>query len=198
MKAGVLFSGGKDSSLAAILLCRDYSPELNTYVFGEHRVLQGVERAAGALGFPWRVRVFSPELLPAAVDSILNRGHPGEAIKMVHRSALCDLASQYRVIADGTRFDDRVPMLSRSEVQSVQDTFGCSYVRPLLGFPRKEVDRLAGHLLEVAMGETGTLENGDYEVELREAVRAMGEDASRFFPAFHEQSLVLGLAGTRG
>jgi len=60
MKAGVLFSGGKDSSLAAILLCRDYSVELNTYVFGEHRVLQGVERAAGALGFPWRVEGLFP------------------------------------------------------------------------------------------------------------------------------------------
>jgi len=35
-------------------------------------------------------------------------------------------------------------------------------------------------------------------VELREAVRARGEDASRFFPAFHEQSLVLGLANMRG
>ena len=30
MKAGVLFSGGKDSSLAAILLSRDYTVELNT------------------------------------------------------------------------------------------------------------------------------------------------------------------------
>ncbi len=198
MKAGVLFSGGKDSSLAAILLSRDYSPELNTYVFGEHRVLQGVEKAAEALGFPWRVRVFSPGLLSAAVDSILDRGHPGEAIKMVHKSALCGLASRYRVVADGTRFDDRVPMFSRNEVQSIQDILGCSYVRPLLGFPRREVDRLAGQLLKVTMGESGTLENGDYEVELREAVRARGEDASRFFPAFHEQSLVLGLANMRG
>jgi len=122
-KVGVLFSGGKDSSLAAILLSRDYSVELNTFVFRESRVLRGVERAAEALGFPWRVRVFSQGILPAAIDSILDRGHPGEAIKMVHRSALSDLASEYDVIADGTRFDDRVPMLSRDEVQSIQDTF---------------------------------------------------------------------------
>ena len=33
MKAGVLFSGGKDSALAAILLARDYDVELNTCVF---------------------------------------------------------------------------------------------------------------------------------------------------------------------
>jgi len=33
MKAGVLFSGGKDSALAALLLSRDYDVELNTVVF---------------------------------------------------------------------------------------------------------------------------------------------------------------------
>jgi len=33
MEAGVLFSGGKDSALAAILLARDYGVELNTCVF---------------------------------------------------------------------------------------------------------------------------------------------------------------------
>ncbi|MDH7492166.1 MAG: asparagine synthase-related protein [Methanolinea sp.] len=198
MKAGVLFSGGKDSSLAAILLSRDYTVELNTYVFGENRDLSSVERAAEALGLPWKVRVFPPGLLSAAVDSILERGYPAEAITMVHKAALHDLASHYRVVADGTRFDDRVPMLSRDEARSLQDTHGCSYVRPLLGYPRREVDRLAGRYLRVILGETGTLENGDYEVELREAVRARGEDATRFFPMFHEQSLVIGPADTRG
>ncbi|MDI9632718.1 MAG: alpha hydrolase [Methanolinea sp.] len=195
-KVGVLYSGGKDSSLAAILLSRDYEVELNTYVFSEEPAhLSGVERAATSLGFPWRVRVFSRELLSAAIDSILARGNPSEAISMVHKSALHDLAIHYGVVADGTRFDDRVPMLSRDEAQSLQDTRHCSYVRPLLGYPRREVDRLAALHLRVILGETGTLENGDYEVELREAIRSRGMDVSRFFPRFHEQSLVVGLAG---
>ncbi|MEM2124255.1 MAG: alpha hydrolase, partial [Methanolinea sp.] len=34
-KVGVLYSGGKDSSLAAILLSGDYGGELSTYVFSE-------------------------------------------------------------------------------------------------------------------------------------------------------------------
>ncbi len=198
MKAGVLFSGGKDSSLAAILLSRDYSVELNTYVFSPERDVSGVRRAAETLGFPWKIRVFPPGLLTAAVESILEKGHPAEAIGLVHGRALRDLASHYKVVADGTRFDDRVPMLTRDEVLSLQDTCRCSYVRPLLGYPRREVDRLAGKYLSFALGETGTLENGDYEVELREAVNARGRDAGSLFPAFHEQSLVLGPARTRG
>lgn len=194
-KVGVLYSGGKDSSLAAILLSRDYSVELNTYVFREESGhLSGVERAARSLGFPWRVRVFPRVLLSAAIESILASGNPSEAITMVHKSALHDLALHYRIVADGTRFDDRVPMLSRDEVQSLQDIHQCSYVRPLLGYPRKEVDRLAALRLKVILGETGTLENGDYEVELREAIHARGMDVFQFFPRFHEQSLVVGLA----
>ncbi|MCQ8893192.1 MAG: alpha hydrolase [Methanolinea sp.] len=194
MKAGVLFSGGKDSSLAAILLSRDYCVELNTYVFHEDRPLPGVERAARALGIPWKVRVFSGLDISTVVDMVEKTGHPGEAIQMVHKKALQDLALHYRIIADGTRFDDRIPMLSRDEAQALQDTCRCSYIRPLLGFPRREVDRLAGQHLHIVIGETGKLENGDYEAEIREAVRASGKDIYRFFPPNHEQSLVLGTA----
>jgi len=35
MRAAVLFSGGKDSSLAAILLSTWYEVELNTYLFSQ-------------------------------------------------------------------------------------------------------------------------------------------------------------------
>ena len=192
MKAGVLFSGGKDSSLAAVLLSRDYSVELNTFVFSHQRSLASVERAALALGFPYRRRTFGEELLGRAVEMVLSSGYPNTAIQMVHKEALCILSTEYRVVADGTRFDDRVPMLSRDEVQSLQDTSGCSYLRPLLGYPRREVDRIAARHLEIAFGETGRIENGDYEAEIREEVRARGEDSGKYFPLHHEQSLVTG------
>jgi predicted subunit of tRNA(5-methylaminomethyl-2-thiouridylate) methyltransferase len=65
-------------------------------------------------------------------------------------------------------------------------------VRPLLGFPRREVDRLADQLLVVQYGETGTIRNGDYESEIRDAIRARGLDPASLFPAHHEQSLVVG------
>ncbi len=192
MKAGVLFSGGKDSSLAAVLLSRDYAVELNTFAFSPERSLCAVERAACAMGLPWFRRTFREDLLDRAVGMVLACGYPNGAIQVVHREALRALAAEYRVIADGTRFDDRVPMLSRDEVQSLQDTTGCSYLRPLLGYPRREVDRLAARHLQIASGETGSIENGDYEAEIREGVRARGEDAERFFPQCHVQSLVTG------
>ena len=52
MKAGVLFSGGKDSSLAAIMLSENYEVELNTFVFSPESVIVQIEQAAAALGFP--------------------------------------------------------------------------------------------------------------------------------------------------
>ena len=198
MKAGVLYSGGKDSSLAAVLLSRDYEVELNTFVFDPGRRLPGVERAALALGFPWHVRTFREGLLAEAIEMVRSRGYPNDAIQMVHRYALDNLSVHYRVIADGTRFDDRVPMLSRSEARSLQDRRQCSYLRPLLGFPRREVDSLAARHLRIVCGETGTLENGDYEAEIREALRTSGDDAGKLFPPLHEQSLVIGTTPIQG
>lgn len=198
MKAGVLFSGGKDSSLAAILLSRDYTVELNTFVFDSGRRLPAVERAATALGFPWHVRTFEEGLLEKAMDMIQSTGYPNDAIQMVHRYALMELSGMYPVLADGTRFDDRVPMLSRDEVQSLQDTRQCSYIRPLLGFPRREINCLASRHLKIVCGETSSLENGDYEAEIRDEFRARGKDTGKYFPAFHEQSLVIGTISIHG
>jgi len=85
-----------------------------------------------------------------------------------------------------------VPMLSRAEVQSLGNRTGCSYIRPLLGYVKPEVDRLVDRLFEVKYGETGTICNGDYETEIREALSCRGIDPASLFPAHHEQSLVIG------
>ncbi len=192
VRAGVLYSGGKDSSLAAILLGTYYQVELNTFVFDPDRPIPSVEAAAKALGYPIKKRVFENGMLNEMVDLVREKGYPNDAINYVHRSAVESLAREYDVVGDGTRFDDRVPMLSRDEVQSLMSRTGCSYVRPLLGFPRREVDRLADRLLVVEYGETGTIRNGDYESEIREGFRARGLDFAPLFPRHHEQSLVVG------
>ncbi|MDD1716590.1 MAG: alpha hydrolase, partial [Methanolinea sp.] len=183
--------GGKDSALAALLLSRDYHVELSTFVFRPDRKVPGVEGAARSLGYPWKKRVLPHGLLDEAVKRVIDCGYPNEAITMVHRCALQSLAAEYAVVADGTRFDDRVPKLTRDQVQSLQDTLGCSYIRPLLGFPRREVDRLAGRHLQILSGETGNLRNGDYESEIREEIAARGCRLEDYFPPGHEQSLVL-------
>ncbi|MHB8052773.1 MAG: DUF7411 family protein [Methanoregula sp.] len=195
MKAGVLYSGGKDSSLAAIMLGTYYEVELNTFVFDPLRQIPTLEAAAEALGYPLKKRVFAEGMLDEMADLVIAKGYPNDAINAVHQAATESLAAEYDVVGDGTRFDDRVPMLPRETVQSLMGRTGCSYVRPLLGYVRREVDRLADQLLVVQYGETGTIQNGDYETEIRDAIRARGLDPAPLFPAHHEQSLVVGRKG---
>jgi hypothetical protein len=195
MKAGVLYSGGKDSSLASIMLGTYYEVELNTFVFDPLRQIPTLSAAAEALGYPLKKRVFEKGMLDEMVDLVIAKGYPNDAINAVHQAATESLAAEYDVVGDGTRFDDRVPMLPRDTVQSLMSRTGCSYVRPLLGFPRREVDRLADRFLVVKYGETGTIRNGDYESEIRDAIRARGLDPAPLFPAHHEQSLVVGRKG---
>jgi predicted subunit of tRNA(5-methylaminomethyl-2-thiouridylate) methyltransferase len=192
MKAGVLYSGGKDSSLAAIMLGTYYEVELNVFVFDPSRQVPSVDAAAQALGFPLIKRVFKKGLLDDMVDLVKTCGYPNAAINTVHQIAVETLSSEYPVVGDGTRFNDRVPMLSRAEVQSLGNRTGCSYVRPLLGYVKAEVDRLVDRFLVVNYGETGMIRNGDYEAEIREAFVSRGIDASSLFPAHHDQSLVVG------
>lgn len=196
MEAGVLFSGGKDSALAALMLARDYGVELNTCVFNPDREVPAVQAAAAALHLPFRRRVLGKDLLEEAVDLLLTCGYPNDAINLVHRTAVETLLAEYAVVGDGTRREDRVPRLERSEVQHLEMTIGSSYVRPLLGYGKLEVERLAGRLLVVRYGETGSLGNGDYEQEIRSAIRARGIDPSPFFPPRHLQSLVVGMRET--
>jgi predicted subunit of tRNA(5-methylaminomethyl-2-thiouridylate) methyltransferase len=192
MKAGVLYSGGKDSSLAAIMLGTYYEVELNVFVFNPSRQVPWVDAAAQALGFPLKKRVFREGLLDEMVDLVKTCGYPNDAINTVHQAAVETLSSKYPVVGDGTRFNDRVPMLSRAQVQSLGNRTGCSYVRPLLGYVKPEVDRLVERFLVVTYGETGTICNGDYEAEIREAVASRGLDTLSLFPANHDQSLVIG------
>jgi hypothetical protein len=192
MKVGLLYSGGKDSSLAAILLSRDYSVELNTFVFNPNREVPEVAAAAEALGLPWRKKTFASGFIDEVIG-ILNRcGYPNEAINEIHRRSLCALAQEYEVVADGTRFLDRVPMLTPAEVQSFEDRMGVSYIRPLLGIGRREIERLVGQMLTVVYGETSTIPNGDYEHEIRDEMTRRGIDWSAIFPHNHQQSLVTG------
>ena len=191
MKAGVLYSGGKDSSLAAVLLSRDYEVELLTFVFDEHHAVPSIEAAAKELGFPWKKLTFASGFLDEVVNMIVRDGHPANAINEIHRRSLSAAAEKYEVVADGTRRDDRVPMRTTAEVQSLEMKSGVSYVRPLLGIGKTEIMRLANRFFEVAYGETGTIANGDYESEIRTELARRGIDFKSLFPVNHEQSLVL-------
>ncbi len=191
MKAGVLYSGGKDSTLAAVLLARDYEVELITFVFDSCHAVPSIAAAAKATGFPWKKHTFAPGFLDEVVNRIVDDGHPADAINEIHRRSLCALAQEYEVVADGTRRDDRVPMRTSSEVQSLEMKYGVSYVRPLLGIGKKEIIRLCERSFEIAYGETGTIPNGDFESEIRAEMVRRGIDYVPLFPKNHEQSLIL-------
>jgi len=195
MKAGVLYSGGKDSSLAAMMLGTYYEVELNTFVFDPSRQIPSVEAAARALGYPLNKRVFETGMLKTMAEMVVASGYPNDAINAIHRTAVETLSHEYKVVGDGTRFEDRVPVLTRAEVQSLMHRTGSAYVRPLLGYVRPAVDDLVDRLLKVEYGETGTIRNGDYEAELRGAIRSLGVDPAPLFPAHHDQSLVVGRKG---
>src|SRR5512136_1858708 len=113
MKAGVLYSGGKDSSLASIMLGTYHEVELNTFVFDPLRQIPSLEAAAEALGYPLKKRVFEQGMLEKMADLVIAKGYPNDAINAVHLVALESLAAEYNVVGDGTRFDDRIPVLSR-------------------------------------------------------------------------------------
>jgi predicted subunit of tRNA(5-methylaminomethyl-2-thiouridylate) methyltransferase len=192
MKAGVLFSGGKDSSLAAILLSENYEVELNTFVFSPETAIPQIEQAAAVLGFPHYIQTFPSGFLSEVVDMVIRCGYPGDAIQRIHREAVHALCNLYEIIGDGTRFGDRVPLLTDDEIRSISDRHGCSYVRPLIGYPKREVMRLSASHLIVSYGETEQIRSGDYEHEIRRELNARGVSASSIFPRDHEQSLVTG------
>lgn len=198
MKAGILFSGGKDSSLAAILLSFVYEVELNTFVFRPDTDTTSVQHAATILGFPHHIRHFREGLLTEAAEQIICDEYPNNAIQMVHREAIQSLCGIYEIVADGTRFGDRIPWLSDAEIQSLLDRQGVSYIRPLAGFPKKEVMRLAKMYLSVEYGETGNILNGDYEHEIREAIESSGISPHIYFPPAHQQSLIVGRKNFHG
>ena len=192
MKAGVLFSGGKDSSLAAILLSTWYEVELNTFLLSPDASIPDVKSAARALGFKHHIHAFREGLLSEMTDMIVKDGYPNNAIQQVHREAISRLCTIYHVVADGTRFGDRVPLLSDDEVRSISDRFGCSYVRPLIGFPKKEIERLVSRYLIVIYGQTGEISNGDYETGIRQELISRGFCVEEYFPPVHQQSLTTG------
>jgi len=194
MDLALLYSGGKDSSLAALLLDEFYDLTLVTAHFGLTDDWQHARAAADALGYRFETVELDPAVAEDAVDRMLEDGFPRNGIQRVHDHALETVADGgYDAVADGTRRDDRVPNVSRAAAQSIEDRFGIDYIAPLSGFGRHAVDRLVEASFEVEVGPSETVPKADYEGELRRLLAERhGEDAiAAVFPA-HEQTYVHG------
>lgn len=180
---------------AWILKRLGYEVELVTVSFGTLDNWRFARETAERLGFEHRVLYLSKEILETAAEMAIREGHPNNAIQFIHERALEALASLPEVerVSDGTRRDDRVPLLDLPKARSLEDRFGVAYIRPLLGLGYRTIRELTGKLFVVEVRESEELEKADYEVELRHLLRERGGiDPLTIFPRSHYQSRVLG------
>ncbi len=195
MELALLYSGGKDSSLAALLLDSFYDVQLVTAHFGVTDDWEHAARAAEALDFPFQTIELDGAVANEAVDRMYADGYPRNGIQRIHEYALEAIAElNVDAIADGTRRDDRVPSVSRAFAQSLEDRHGVDYLAPLSGFGRHAVDKLVAANLDVETGPSEQIPKADYEGELRVLLASEhGDEAvTTVFPN-HEQTYVRGL-----
>lgn len=195
MRLGLLYSGGKDSTLAALFLSQFYDVTLTTAHFGVTDDWKHARATAEESGFPFERLELDLEVAHEAISRIREDGFPRNGIQLVHQEALEALAAEdFDAIADGTRRDDRVPTISRAQAQSLEDRHDVDYIAPLSGFGRQAVDRLVESTLDVTVGPSEEITRADYEAELRALiVEADGEEAiGSIFPD-HEQTHVTGV-----
>ncbi|SFK61886.1 hypothetical protein SAMN04487950_0206 [Halogranum rubrum] len=168
MELALLYSGGKDSSLAALLLDSFYDVRLVTAHFGITDDWEHAERAAETLGFPFETVELDRDVAESAAAEMYDDGYPRNGIQAVHEHALEAVAAwDVDAIADGTRRDDRVPTISRAQAQSLEDRHDVDYLAPLSGFGRHAVDRVVETALDVQTGPSEEIPRADYEGELR-------------------------------
>lgn len=193
MKAGVLYSGGKDSSLMAVILRNlGYQVDLVTVNFGIYPSWKPAAQSAQNLGFPHLILEAPENLLLDAVNMILDDGFPNNGLNHLHGHAMRLAAETYSVVADGTRRDDRTPKLNNSQIRSFEDSKNVEYLN-LAGFGYKTIEELSEKLFRVKKELTTMNNNSDYEIEIRYLIDQLRGDgtASQIFPE-HIQSRVIG------
>ena len=194
MELALLYSGGKDSSLAALLLDRFYDVRCVTGSFGLTDDWEHAERAATALGFPFERVELGREVAEEAAERMIADGYPRNGIQRIHEHTLESIAElDVDAVADGTRRDDRVPTVSRAQAQSLEDRHGVDYISPLSGFGRHAVDRLVEATFDVEQGPSEEIPKADYEGEIRALIAERHDEAAvtDVFPD-HEQTYVHG------
>jgi predicted subunit of tRNA(5-methylaminomethyl-2-thiouridylate) methyltransferase len=198
-----LYSAGKDSALAAVLLDPFYDVTCCSCTFGLEAgstITETARESAEAASFSAATVELDESVAHEAVDRMVDDGYPREGIQLVHEHALETVASRAEIggrafdaVADGTRRDDRAPVIERPFAQSLEDRHSIEYLRPLAGYGRSAIDELAGRVLRVETGPSEAIPTGDYETELRALMAAeYGADTvAEVFPE-HVQSRVVG------
>lgn len=197
MDVGLCYSGGKDSTLAGMLLEPFCGVTALCCTFGISEDYRHALESAEAVGFETAVVELDESVAREATDRMLADGYPRAGIQLVHEHALETAAAlDYDAIADGTRRDDRVPTVDTATARSLEDRYDVDYVAPLMGYGRGAIDRLVQTHLHVETGPSESVASSDYEGELRRLVADAEDPAAvdRIFPD-HTQSRVLGRTG---
>ena len=191
MKAGVLYSGGKDSSFMAVMLKRlGLDVELCTANFGVYDSYIPASKSAESLGFNHKVLNLDFEILNKTCDMIMDDGFPNDGIKFIHESVVEGIADEYDIIADGTRRDDRTPKLNVNQIRSLEDRKDVQYIN-LDSFGHKSVKLITSNLFEISHEKSNKDNSSDYEVEIRTLIDEKGGNSSDIFPE-HYQTRVIG------
>ena len=198
MKAYVLYSGGKDSSLIAILLKRmGFYVEFLTANFGVYESHIPASKSAESLDIKHNILNLDKNILEKSVDIILKDGFPNNGIDYLHKVVLeraADLACEnsFSTIADGTRRDDKTPKLDRNEIRSLEDRKNIQYIN-LDSFGYKTIESIVSNLFEITTEESNRDNSSDYEVEIRYLIDKEKELNSKDFFPKHFQTRVIGL-----
>ena len=191
MKTAVLYSGGKDSSLMAVILDKlGYDVELITINFGIFDSTIPARESAKNLGFKHRVVKLDKKILTDAVEMIIEDQFPNNGINHIHHEVIEYLADEYDLIADGTRREDRIPKLQQNEIQSLEDRKKVQYVN-LTGIGYKTINDTSDRLFKLQKAESDIHNSSDYEMEIRVLLEEKGQDINEIFPQ-HIQSRVIG------
>ncbi len=192
MKACVLYSGGKDSSLMGLILKKlGYDVELVTINFGVYESYKPAAKSADSLNIKHTVYNMDKNILEEAVDMIIEDGFPNNGIKYLHEQVLENIAKEYNIIGDGTRRDDRTPKLDKNQIKSLEDRYDIQYVN-LDSFGYKMIKSLVSEFFELSYEKSNKDTSSDYEVEIRLLIDQKGIDSNEFFPE-HYQTNVIGL-----
>ena len=195
MKANILFSGGKDSSLCSILLEPFFDVELITCTFGLNETIKLSQNISKELGFKHFLLKLNENILNEACDIIIKDGFPNNSINFIHKEALITLSKlkKNEIIADGLRRDDRVPKLELSEIRSIEDKYNINYISPLMGYGRSTINDLIKKNLIIKEDESIKINKFDYESELRKRLYEMigYDNTKKLFPKTHMQSVVI-------
>jgi hypothetical protein len=191
MKAAVLYSGGKDSSLVAVMLQRlGLDVELVTANFGVYDSYVPAQKSAEALGFPHRVFEMDREILEKTCEMIMEDGFPNDGIKYIHAQTVEKIADEYEIIADGTRRDDRTPKLTVNQIRSLEDRKSVSYIN-LDSFGHKSIKQITENLFEISHEKSNRDNSSDFEIEIRIMIDEKGGNSLDIFPE-HYQTRVIG------